>query len=677
MKLELGRVLAVSRVLPLKPVAAMFLVAGAAALVSAPQNPFKTNQKAAYLDENQISFIRPGLVIRVTGAEIAADGTIRAKFKLTDLRGLPLDRAGIETPGAVNVSFIAAYIPRGASQYVAYTTRVQTSPITNASATQATGESNGTFTRTADGEYTYQFATKAPANLDRTAVHTIGAYGSRNLTEFELGTQYDDDVFHFVPAGGAPGGVRDVVRTATCNKCHHDMGFHGGSRKTMEICVLCHTPQTVDPDTGNTVDMPVMTHRIHMGSQLPSVRAGGKYVIIGNRQSVHDYSHINFPADPRNCKVCHEQGTGANAPAQAANVFKATRTACGSCHDDVNFATGENHLDLPQVTDGQCTTCHTREGELDFDASIVGAHRIPRESKHLPGVVFDILDIAEAAPGGHPTVTFSLKDKSGNPIRPSRMARLNFRLAGPAPDYKMVISEDARRADGKDGIYFWTFLTPIPADAKGTWALGLEGRTEIRVLQGTKQERLVRDTGLNKVKFFSVDGSPVTPRRAVVSTAKCETCHAKLAFHGDARNTVENCALCHMPSLTVGSGGAAVPLNFGTMVHRIHAGRTLTRPYVVGNNNFNEAGYPGILTNCDGCHVNNSQQLPLPPGLLPVSEPNGPLQPLLPESAACSGCHDSVAAASHMQANTTRIGEACATCHGPNAEQSVNKVHAR
>jgi OmcA/MtrC family decaheme c-type cytochrome len=148
-------------------------------------------------------------------------------------------------------------------------------------------------------------------------------------------------------------------------------------------------------------------------------------------------------------------------------------------------------------------------------------------------------------------------------------------------------------------------------------------------------------------------------------------------FHGDARNTVENCAFCHTPSLVAGQGRAAVPLNFGTMVHRIHRGEELARPYVIGSANFNEVGYPGILNRCDACHVNNSQQLPLKPGLLPVSEPNGPMQPLLPEAAACSGCHDSVVAASHMTANTTKIGESCATCHGPNADHSVNRAHAQ
>ncbi len=176
---------------------------------------------------------------------------------------------------------------------------------------------------------------------------------------------------------------------------------------------------------------------------------------------------------------------------------------------------------------------------------------------------------------------------------------------------------------------------------------------------------------------FSVDGKPVQARRQVVSNEKCNACHRSIAFHGDARNTVENCVVCHNPTLVAGTGAAAAPVSFQVMVHRIHAGQTLTRPYNIGNTSFNEVGYPGNLRMCSQCHVNNSQNLPLPAGLGPVADPNGPMQPLMPEAAACSGCHDSVSTASHMKANTTSLGEACATCHGANSDYAVSKVHAQ
>ena len=51
-------------------------------------------------------------------------------------------------------------------------------------------------------------------------------------------------------------------------------------------------------------------------------------------------------------------------------------------------------------------------------------------------------------------------------------------------------------------------------------------------------------------------------------------------------------------------------------------------------------------------------------------------------TAACLSCHDSRDAAAHAFLNTatfpgsTTPAEACASCHGPNSEWAVDKVHA-
>jgi len=655
---------------------ALAVVAGAFLLTSADGPAFTGQSKAYYLSPAQANFVRPGLVIKITKAEIAADGTIRAWYRLTDPKGVPLDRDGIYSPGTFSTSLIAAYIPKGDWQYIAYTTRVRTSPITGAAATQAGTDSGGRHEKIADGEYLYTFATKVPAGFDKTVTHTIGAYGSRNLSEFELGTQYSNSVFNFVPDGSPVKVVRDVIRTATCNKCHHDMGFHGGSRKTMELCVLCHTPQTWDPDTGNTVDMVTMTHKIHMGANLPSVKKGKKYQIIGNSQSVHDYSGINFTADARNCQACHETDKGAT---QQTNMFRANRDSCGSCHDDVNFNTGEGHVDLPQVNDNQCAGCHVPKGELEFDASILGAHIIPNRSPSLAGVVFGILAVSDTAPGKYPTVTFTVKDKAGKPIPLADMARLNLRLAGPASDYTgALVTEDVRKAEGaSDGRYFWTFQTPLPADAKGTYVVTMDGRRTVKLLEGTRKEVTATDAGANKFFYFSVDGSKTAPRRAAVAPAKCEACHAVLSsvVHGASYSTTEMCVVCHYPARVSGSGATAVSVDFRMMIHKIHMGSGLTRGYKIGSADFSKLGYPGIRRNCAACHVNGGEQLPAK-GVLPASNPQGPLNPAPPSTAACTSCHDSVVASSHALANTTKQGESCETCHGPTSDFAVNKLHA-
>ena len=290
---------------------ALVVITGSVVLMSAPKKTvFTPHDKAYYASDATVNFVRPGLTLKIVSANIAQDGTISVDYKITDPKGLPLDPAGITTPGAVSVSFLCAYIPKGQTQFFSYATRAQTSPITKVTAIQAGADSGGTTKQVADGEFVYTFKTKAVgannAAYDPTATHRVGIYGSRNLTEFDLGTNYASNTLTWIPAGGTPTNTRDVVRTASCNKCHDSLAFHGGSRSGMDLCIMCHTPQTVDPDTGNTVDMKVFVHKIHMGSQLPSVMAGKPYQIIGFNQAVSDWSTVDLPSDPRRCAFCHE-----------------------------------------------------------------------------------------------------------------------------------------------------------------------------------------------------------------------------------------------------------------------------------------------------------------------------------------------------------------------------------
>src|SRR4051812_30861845 len=358
-------------------IVAFSVIAGSVALISAPRRTvFTKRDKAFYADPNVVAFVRPGLSISITSTKIASDGTVTVGYKLADPKGLPLDLTGVQTPGAVSVSFILAYIPKGETQFYSYTTRTQTSPITKVAANQAGADSGGTTQTVAIGEYVYTFKAKAVGKdggaFDAAATHRLGVYGSRNLTEFDLGTNYDTETLDFVPSGAKVASTRDVIKNATCNKCHDDLAFHGGSRKGIELCVMCHQPQTTDPDTGNTLDMKVFVHKLHMGKQLPSVQAGKPYQIIGFNQGVSDWSTVALPSDPRRCEFCHEPKSGA---AQSDAWLKSpSRAACGSCHDNVNFATGANHVNLPQVDDKQCTQCHIPQGELEFDASIRNAH---------------------------------------------------------------------------------------------------------------------------------------------------------------------------------------------------------------------------------------------------------------------------------------------------------------
>jgi OmcA/MtrC family decaheme c-type cytochrome len=670
--------------------AILALVIGGAVLSSAPgpnrgtKPRFTKHDKAYYKPAAVINFVRPGLVVKIVSASIAQDGTISARFTIQDTAGLPLDRSGVTTPGPVSTSFIAATIPQGKTQYTAYTTRLQTSPITGNSATQAGTDSGGTYTQNGDGDYTYTFKTRAPSGFDVTATHSIGVYASRDLSEFDLGTNYSNDVFNFVPNGSAVTTIRDVVPTEACNQCHDPLSAHGGARQLVALCVLCHTPQTTDPDTGNTVDFKVMIHKIHDGANLPSVVAGGKYQIIGYNQSVNDFSTVVFPDDVRDCTKCHR------APATQADNYltKPSRAACGSCHDDVNFDTGLNHAGgLAQHDDTMCARCHIPDDGLEFSAGILGAHTIPTMSKALPGVVIGLEKVDNGSAGQSPTVTFTLKNKAGDPLDASKMSRLALVLAGPTTDYTSAISEDARMATpAGDGTYMYTFTATVPADATGTYTIGAEGYNNVTLLPGEVNQMTVRDAAVNQELDFSVDGSPIAPRRMVVDINKCNVCHTSLSVHGNNRNQVKQCVLCHNPTATdadqrPASANPPQGINFAMMIHKIHTGEDLTTDYTIygfggSKNNFNDVRFPGDRRDCDKCHVNSSDTPPIG-ATLAVTDPRGPINPVQPTTSACTGCHTDIAAASHALSNTTVLGEACAVCHGADGEFSVDKVHAR
>ncbi len=698
---------------------AVLAVAGSVVFLNAEKKTaFTIHDKAYYADSNTVNFVRPGLTITIVSAKIATDGTISVNYKLADPKGLALDPTGVSTPGAISVSFVAAYIPKGQTQFFSYTTRTQTSPITKVTAIQAGADSGGTTQTLANGDYVYTFKAKALSAgggaFDPTATHRIGLYGNRNLSEFDLGTNYDSDTYDFVPGGGAPA-PRDVIRTASCNKCHDQLAFHGGSRRGIEMCVMCHTPQTSDPDTGNTVDFKVMVHKIHRGSGLPSVKAGTPYQIIGFSPTPSDWSTVVLPSDARRCQFCHEPKTGA---AQAdAWIKNPNRAACGSCHDDVNFATGQNHVNLPQVNDNQCTQCHIPKGELEFDASIMGAHVVPVESSYAQGINLEILKVDGAA-GKAPAVTFTVRDDKGNGI-PSTVAgfRLALVMAGPTSDYgytnfgadvttKGYVSENpvATMKCSPDGNCTYTFTHAIPAKATGTFAIGIEGRRTISILPGTTLAQTANEGAINKVAYFSVDGSKVEPRRKVVDIAKCNGCHSALSLHGGNRNQIEQCVLCHNPSmddsptrpLTTNAAEKAKPnqaINFSLMVHKIHTGEKMTTEFgtqytIIGNggsvNDFTEVRFPtmtptggvGDTAKCYMCHVNNSETV-FPVGKNDVVDPQGRLNPAPATTAACTACHQSLSALSHAVAQSDpKYGESCDVCHAIGRDFDVLKEHA-
>jgi OmcA/MtrC family decaheme c-type cytochrome len=675
---------------------------------------FYTPHDRAWFLPESAEFVNPGLTITVQSAAIASNGTITTTFTVADPTGLPLDTAGVNTPGTISLSFLAAEIPHGQEQYVSYITRAATGAVV-ASTNQPTADSGGVTTQVGPGQYTYTYKTLA-TGFDPTATNTIGIYGSRNLTSYNLGTDYASTTFNFVPNGSPVVTTRDVIRNVSCDRCHDQLSAHGGSRRGITLCVMCHTPQNVDPNTGNLLDLKVMAHKIHMGSSLPSVIAGTPYQIIGFQNSVNDFSAVVDPAMAQRCTVCHDQTTGA---AQAtAYLTEPTRVTCGSCHDNVNFATGANHPGGAYPDDSKCSTCHVPQGASDFDASIVGAHVVPVDSSLLSGLKATIVSVTNGTAGSQPTVTFTLTNNAGNGVPISALGSLSLTMAGPTTDYGYTnfgsgtaatpgyVTESATSAScSAAGTCVYTFTHPVPAGATGTYAIGLEARRTETVLAGFPNQQSIEYGASNPVSYFSVDGSTVAPRRLVVALSNCNQCHVELSLHGTLRNNTLYCVMCHNPSNTDASTRAtatvaadkALPpqgIDFNRLVHRIHFGPNATadgakNPYIVvgfggSHNDFSTTlypplsptGAPGDTRNCSICHTNGSEQN-LPLGLNPMVDPQGWINPVQAIAGACGGCHTSESESSHFLANTTSLGESCTVCHSSGAAYAVDQVHAQ
>jgi OmcA/MtrC family decaheme c-type cytochrome len=701
---------AAKTVLPTRPTGLTTASLSTSRRRAAPGFVYGTDQVEAYLTANDVAFIRPGLKIIVNSVTIGSDRKPVIDISLTDSLDQPIDRLGKTTPGPVSISFVLAVFDPATRHYTSYTTRSVTTPADSphpgVTAIQA-GADTGTFADLETGHAKFTFKTVLPSGFDQTKTHTLGIFAARNLTAVPgidpaLAKNYFANVeFDFRPDGGTVTDKWDKIRDAsTCLNCHDtvsQLNAHGGSRREIKLCVLCHQEQTIDPDTGNTVDMKVMAHKIHRGSSLPSVLAGTPYQIIGNAQSLHDFSNVVFPQDIRNCANCHEGTNPANKGTQSTVWFtNPSRAACGSCHDDVNWVTGANHPGGAQANDQTCSTCHVAESGTEFDASVKGAHTVPEKSKQLKGLNAAVVSVTNMAAGKQPTATFKITNGDGSAVDGTKLSTFSPILGGPTSSYSKDFRENALTKgvfSAAAGTTTYTFTAALPSDASGTWTVSADLRRSVTLKRGDgKADIALQESTLNPIKYVAVTGA-VTPRRTVVAIAQCNQCHDRLALHGGQRMATEECVICHNPvegdqSLRPANLGQPESISFQRMIHRIHTGEDLTQDFTIigfggSTNNFNDVRFPGDRRNCAKCHAGTTYTLPLPTGIASVTTLRDYFTPQGPATAACLGCHDSKDVAAHAFLMTATFpgastpAEACATCHSTGKDFSVEKVHAR
>src|SRR5476649_169588 len=353
---------------------------------------------------------------------------------------------GVGTAPSRWVNYIVTTVPTKDATTGAITASVPTRPTTDNTGTLV-DNGNGTYTYTFFRDITQAKAAVAAATLtapniaadlddltfDPSLVHRLtlqlsgDAPGTGKNTPDGVPVLPDvfmanpvNAIFDFVPATGIQQATaasgRDIVATAKCNECHQSLGgfptasaansdatFHGGNRNKIEYCVVCHTEQrkygrpeaTVvaggNYDGLNTYrihglavgNLKQHIHKIHMSENLTKV--GYNYGGIAYETA------CRFPQDIRNCTKCHDatgSATSTFKTAQGDNWMNVpNRSACGACHDGIDFSTGKGvtladakkgltvttsfqglaHGGGPQLDDATCKLCHAKGTGLDVD----------------------------------------------------------------------------------------------------------------------------------------------------------------------------------------------------------------------------------------------------------------------------------------------------------------------
>ncbi|MDA8752693.1 OmcA/MtrC family decaheme c-type cytochrome, partial [Halieaceae bacterium] len=528
------------------------------------------------------------LIAAISSVEIPEDGRAIVEFQLGDG-----NNTAIIDLEQGDLRFILAKLqgsPVGnlTGSWQSYITQIEqpgVGPGTEAKL-QATYERDGEFTNNGDGTYRYRFLASVndlpQDSLDQAAIEGLDLSFEPDRTH-RVAIQFDgsnataNPFYDWVPASGATDGIfrMQIAATPNCNTCHDKLGLHGGNRTEVEYCVTCHNPGSTDANSGNTVDMKVMIHKIHRGSSLPSVQAGGEYVIYGFRDTKHDYSNIHYPQDIRRCENCHAgTSTGAGRDDlvltdQGDNWAQyPTRASCGSCHDDLNF---ERHAG-GQPDDSRCASCHGPEGRV---GSIEDSHRIAFEEAR-EAFKAEVLAIANSAPGEQPMVTFKVSnpltgedyDLANDPVWTNSNSSLNVKVSWDTGDYNntgnqaenassVSTSALSNAMPNGDGTYTVTMPVAIPdgsldpgIPASGSGIATIEGHPGVDYDEDGEPDQVpVGDAH----RFFSIDeadGRPVA-RREAVAIENCLGCHGSLVLHGNNRaDNIDSCVTCHNPRNT-------------------------------------------------------------------------------------------------------------------------------
>jgi OmcA/MtrC family decaheme c-type cytochrome len=377
----------------------------------------------------------------IVSATVPEDGKPVVEVRLVNESDQPL--AGLP---AANISFVLArlepVVNGKPSTWHAVTRRTETagSVSKNQGTTEAGTKGKWVESSLKNGVYTYTFAQSlkgiSDIPYDASLVHRVGLEirtSTGALTTENIPA--NNAVFTWAPASGIPlaQSGREIVDNDTCNACHDNLAVHGTGRFDLQYCVMCHESYSFDAQSGNSLDLKVMIHKIHSGATLPSVvndpddpNDNGTYGIYGYNNEFADFSDLRYPQDKRNCQTCHQE-SDADTP-QASNWRQTVnRETCTACHDNVNFTTGANHGGVA-ATEDSCTACH---GPSSAVLSTQAAHVIP-EQEAAKRFKFEVVRVEPIKLDGSPGATACPATAKACKVLPGEFAKVTIKVTDPA-----------------------------------------------------------------------------------------------------------------------------------------------------------------------------------------------------------------------------------------------------
>jgi len=588
------------------------------------------------------------LTVTVNTIEDTGGGILRVNFTLTGEAGAPV--TGVADIGS-NRIYLADIVPAGtdASYLVGGAPAPAGTWFTDYLERWAYERSSGplgTWAEVGGGVYTYTFATAAGSpealaeapDFDATHVQRlvmrVGLDGYNNavgIQDFMLDGTLLDPQRVLAPSDGCQ----------TCHSPQMQNAAHADSYLDTRACNVCHSPLGHYGERMQNDDayLTVLAHQIHGAIE------GARF----------DWSEVTYPQDIRNCVTCH---TGAD---NMTDAWKSNPTieACGSCHETVDFTTGENHAGGVQAN-GTCYVCHPADGD-GFGKSVTVAHDTTPTGVNVPefDVTLTITDPANSSyyvAGEAPQVRVTLKyhdtgddvpywlyttpqDNAGAVGNGLRVASVY--VYGPRAKSVPVLATDTITdptfdsetdtpdqshdmfVGGSDRLVttnetgFGYQLLAIPADMEA-------GTYMVRVRMGDYGRVGSGNYHIESTAFATIQIGTDTVEEKVAGDA-CTGCHGTgtAPFHDERHSVVfdtDECLACHDQS-----GNFAIPI--ANRVHAVHDANTDGDIYVINGGNpasrdWSDVTYPQEISYCVGCHNSGDTTYKT-----------------LPYTMPCAGCH--------------------------------------